>query len=200
MNKSTVAKYLLIVSLVIIIVLSSAVWILNNQLNEIQNQNNKLETQISDLVNQVEEFENQNSQLQDQNSQLRDLLKVNDKSVWISNLSLNGYISYVSLDWNTIFTVGIQSNSSLPLDGLYLTFNVVSNYTVDREVWIYEPYYAVLGMGDQYDFGVLNYGKTVEVKGIIRNFLDDRAKLRGSSFVVNLKLAGIAIDEKTIQL
>jgi len=158
-------------------------------LNDLQNQNNTLKAQLSDLQNQVDVLNEQNNYLQ---------------NVRITSFSLSGYNNYVGLIWNYVFSVKIQNNLTTPVKGLTLTFNIISNHTIDRRISIFDPlqgYTACerdLKVGESYDLGNFSQGEMKEVRGEIWNNLEDVSKLRGSSFVATLRLNGIVLDERTI--
>ena len=160
-------------------------------LNNLQNQNNTLKAQLSELQNQVDELKEQNSYLQ---------------NVRITFFSLSGYNNYVGLIWNYGFIVRIQNNLTIPASGLTLTFNVISNYTIDRKISIFDPLQGYtawerdLKVGESYDLGIFSQGETKEVRGEIWNNPDDVSKLRGSSFVATLRLNGAFLDERTIHI
>jgi regulator of replication initiation timing len=182
--------------LITIIIVSVATLLLYNQISELKSQIEELKAQNGELQEQNRELQNQTSKLQNQNDILK--LKVNGQKIGISFFSLNGYDNPVGVMWNTKFIVRVQNNSTKDVSGLTLTFNIVSNYTIKRELYLFQPNTTGLKVGEKYDLGILKQGETQEVQGIIWNNLGDSAKLRGSTFMVTLKLADVILDESSI--
>jgi len=178
MNKKIAASAVIIV----IVVASIAAWLVNNQISDLQSQN-------SDLQNQVNELQDQNKELQEQ---------LTAQKVMITTFFITGHSNPGGIMWNTDFIVRIQNNGTRDVHGLYLTFNVISNYTVERGLYMFQPYVAELKMGEHYEIGTLKQGETQEIQGQILNNMVDSMKLSGSSFVVTLKLNNSVVDTFTI--
>jgi hypothetical protein len=178
MNKKITASIILIV----IVVASVAAWLVNNQISELQIQN-------SDLQNQVNELQDQNKELQEQ---------LTAQKVMITTFFITGHSNPGGIMWNTDFIVRIQNNGTRDVHGLYLTFNVISNYTVERGLYMFQPYVGGIKMGEHYEIDTLKRGETQEIQGTIFNNMDDSMKLSGSSFVVTLKLNNYVVDTFTI--
>jgi DNA-binding protein YbaB len=178
MNKKIAASVILIA----IIVASVASWFVNNQISELQIQN-------GDLQNQVNELQDQNKELQEQ---------LTAQEVMITTFFITGHSNPGGIMWNTDFIVRIQNNGTRDVHGLYLTFNVISNYTVERGLYMFQPYVGGIKMGEHYEIGTLKQGETQEIQGQILNNMVDSMKLSGSSFVVTLKLNNSVVDTFTI--
>jgi hypothetical protein len=173
-------KILSTIFLAIIIVLSSVVWLSLNQVQDLENKNNDLEIMNDNLQNKI-------NQLQ---------------TLRIESLQFNGYDNPVGVVWNYKFLIKVLNNGTSDVDGLALTYNISSNYNIDREVDIYDPHQGsnVVSweLEEPYILGIIEQGETKEVYGLIWNNLDDSAKLRGSTFIVTLKLEDTVIDQTAI--
>jgi hypothetical protein len=173
-------KVLSTIFLVIIIVLSSVVWLSLNQVQDLENKNNDLE--------------NLNDSLQNKISLLQTLR--------IESLQFNGYDNPVGVVWNYKFLIKVLNNGASDVDGLALIYSFSSNYNIDRAVDIYDPHQGsdIISweLEKPYILGIVKQGETIEVYGLIWNNLDDSAKLRGSTFIVTLKLEDTVIDQTAI--
>jgi hypothetical protein len=173
-------KVLSTIFIVIIIVLSSVVWLSLNQVQDLEKKNNDLE--------------NLNDSLQNKISLLQTLR--------IESLQFNGYDNPVGVVWNYKFLIKVLNNGASDVDGLALTYNISSDFNVSREVVIYDPYQSPdivsWELEKPYMLGVVKQGETKEVYGLIWNNLDDSAKLRGSTFIVTLKLDDTVLDQTAL--
>jgi hypothetical protein len=173
-------KILSTIFLVIVIVLSSVVWLSLNQVQDLENKNNDLE--------------NLNDNLQNKISLLQTLR--------LESLQFNGYDNPVGVVWNYKFLIKVLNIGARDVDGLALTYNISSNFNVSREVDIYDPYQGSdlisWELEKSYMLGVVKQGETKVVYGLIWNNLNDIAKLRGSTFIVTLKLEDTVIDQTAI--
>ncbi len=124
----------------------------------------------------------------------------NPSIIKIANFSFTGYYNPVNLEWNYQFQVQVQNVQTIPITGVTLTFDILSNYTMHRQIVIGEPSVGYLSPGEQYLLGTIKPGEKITVNGFIENNLGDDAKLRGSTFVAFLKINNTLFDEKTILL
>lgn len=217
--KSNILKIILSIILVIIIALSSFIVLSLNQINELQNQNSTLKTQAGELQNQTNTLQTQNDKLQYQNIELQNqtntlqnqVSELKEQNSYLTNHSiyaritgfrLNGIDNPVGVMWNTKFIVEVLNNETSDVNGLTITFNIIdSAFDVHREIEMYQPYVrGYVQMGETLVLGLLNQKETIEMNGVIMNNLDDDAKLRGSTFVVTLKLGDIVLDEARINM
>jgi len=178
--KDGMFKVLSSIFLVIIIVLSNVVWLSLNQVRDLENKNNDLENLSDSLQNKI------------------GLLQ----TLRLESLQFNGYDNPVGVVWNYKFLIKVLNNGAGDVDGLALTYNISSNFNVSREVVIYDPYQGseiiTWELEKSYMLGIVKQGENKEVYGLIWNNLNDVAKLRGSTFIVTLKLEDTVIDQTAI--
>lgn len=197
--RSAILKGLLGIFLVIIVVLCTVVWFSLNQVNELQNQNRALQEQNGALQDQNRELQDKNKELQDQNSYLQS--NAIPTKIKISNFSTNGVDSWGGVSWSTKFIVKIENNETKNVDGVTLTFNILSSYNIKREIIFFGSngvYVGEIKVGESYAVGILKQGETKEINGEIENNFADDAKLSGSHFIATLKLGDIILDEAII--
>lgn len=124
----------------------------------------------------------------------------NSSILRIENFSFTGYYNPVNQEWNYQFQVQIHNAQTDTITGATLTFDILSNYTMHRQIVIGEPTVRYLPPGEQYLLGSIKPGEKIIVNGFIENNLGDDAKLRDSTFVAYLKVNNTLFDEKTMLL
>ncbi len=124
----------------------------------------------------------------------------NPSLIKIANFSFTGYYNPVNQEWNYQFQVQVQNEQTSVNNGATLTFDILNNYTMHRQIVIGEPTVRYLPPGEQYLLGTIKPGEKITVNGFIENNLGDDAKLRGSTFVAYLKVNNTLFDEKSILL
>ncbi len=177
-------KILSAIFLIIIITLSSILWLSLNQAKDLENKNNSLQNKVNSLQDKV------------------DLLQ----TLSLEDFRLNGYDNPGGVTWNYKFIIKVLNNGTNDVDNITVTFNILSVNDANRSIDIYDPlqgYILVkfgLTMGEPYSIGNVKQGETKEVYGYINNNLLDSAKLRGSAFTVTLMQEDIVLDQATISI
>ena len=179
MNKKIAAGAVII----LIVTVSIATWLVNNQISELQSQN-------KDLQDKVDELQDQNRDLQDENDELHEQLDLLQKRVDFSPevvitefSSLGGWRNPVGVTLEEVFNVTIENTGISDIDGLTLEI---------KRLNLEEDPYNITKRLD-----ILHAGETTEIQDSIITGIDHyAAEFLNRSFVATLKLGEVVLDER----
>lgn len=125
MKRPETSKIIFGVLLIIIIALSSYIWVINSQIDKLQNQNNILQNQNTALTNQTNLVQNNNSQLQNQVNALQEnVSKFQNQTIALQDQNNELYDQTVALQ---------EQNNELQnqTDSLQTQIALLQNQTLD---------------------------------------------------------------------
>jgi chaperonin cofactor prefoldin len=150
MNKKIAASAVII----LIVIVSIATWLVNNQISGLQSQNSDLQEQIDELQDQINSLKDQNSELQSQLNELENINAAHDVKItafaWVG-----GYSSLGQVNLFQSYRVTIKNMGNNNVSGLTLYVELLSVGT-DRTIGDYTS---------QIDF--IHAGEIVEIGGLV---------------------------------
>jgi SMC interacting uncharacterized protein involved in chromosome segregation len=133
MNKKIAASAVII----LIVIVSIATWLVNNQISELQSQNSDLQEQIDELQDQINSLKDQNSELQSQLNELENINAAHDVKIaafeWIGDYHSLGQVNLFQNYKVTIQNIGSNNASGLTLSVKLLS--TATKATIDEHTY-----------------------------------------------------------------
>lgn len=180
-------------ALIIIIAASAFAWLVYNNISELQTQINELKAQNKEQQEQNSDLQDENNELQEQNKglqeQLNELQKKIDNAakVMITEFSSGGWFNPVGVAMSADFNVTVSNTGIDDVEGLTLE---IKRLNFDED-----PYNITRKLD------ILHAGETTEIRDFIIISMDLYFdSFYHSSFVATLKLGGLVLHERTLQI
>jgi regulator of replication initiation timing len=154
--------------LILVVALSAATWLVNNQISQLQIQNSDLQKQVDELQDQINELQHQNKELQDQNSELQDQNgELQNQLFELENINAAHDVKITAFAW-------VGGYSSLGQVNLFQSYRVTIKNMGNNNVSGLTLYVELLSVGtdrtigdytSQIDF--IHAGEIVEIGGLV---------------------------------